>query len=94
MESVMHTFNAQLGVTCIYCHTTDTVNGVHYANFTSDAMPAKKKALEMLKMTFRLNKKYFNTKLNAAMSQKPVIWCGTCHHGLPIPVNRPPKLIR
>ncbi len=86
MESVMHSFNAQLGVTCIYCHTTDTSALPWKANFVSDELPAKRKAREMMRMTFRLNKKYFNTKLDGKMTRKPVIWCKTCHHGLPVPV--------
>ena len=87
MERVMHGFNAQLGVTCIYCHTPDTVNGRKMANFHSDNVPAKIRAREMMKMTFRLNKKYFSTSLNSLMTVKPAIWCGTCHAGLTVPVK-------
>jgi hypothetical protein len=86
MDIIMHRFNSALGVTCIYCHVTK--KNVPYPepmDFASDEKPEKRQAREMLAMSMKLNKKYFNVKIDSKIEIRPRIWCNTCHQGLIIP---------
>ena len=84
MEVVMHTFNRQLGVTCIYCHIR-TNSSPPVADFATDVKPEKLIAREMLKMTIKLNRKYFGSEIDGKLDKPGKIWCETCHHGIPRP---------
>jgi hypothetical protein len=84
METVMHSFNSQLGVTCIYCHIQDK-SSPPKADFATDVKPEKLIAREMLKMTIRLNRKYFSSQMDSKLDKPGKIWCETCHHGIPRP---------
>ena len=88
MEAVMHTFNSQLGVTCIYCHIIDNSSPPE-ADFATDVKPEKLIAREMLKMTIKLNRKYFGSEIDGKLDKRAKIWCGTCHRGIPRP--EPPR---
>ncbi len=90
LERVMLTFERQLGVTCMYCHVP-TKNNISppRVDFASDEKSEKLVAREMLKMTMKLNKKYFNFVVDKKMSERPVVWCKTCHMGYPIPHINP-----
>jgi hypothetical protein len=85
MEMIMHSFNSELGVTCIYCHITDNRTIIPKADFVSDEKPEKRIARDMLKMTLKLNRKYFGSRVDAKIEAPFKIWCTTCHHGLPKP---------
>ena len=93
LENIMGGFNSQLGVTCKYCHPWKKKDGDphEYMDFITDEKPEKKIAREMLRMSIRLNRKYFNSAIDGQLKVKPVIWCKTCHQGLERPsmVNRP-----
>jgi Photosynthetic reaction centre cytochrome C subunit len=84
METVMHSFNSQLGVTCIYCHILDN-SSPPVADFATDVKPEKLIARKMLKMTIKLNRKYFGSQMDGKLDKPGKIWCETCHHGLPRP---------
>jgi Photosynthetic reaction centre cytochrome C subunit len=67
MGKVMNLFSASLGVNCNFCHVSND------ADFEKDGKEEKESAREMIKMTFGLNKDYFNNR--------PEISCNTCHQG-------------
>ncbi|SFT16982.1 Photosynthetic reaction center cytochrome C subunit [Sphingobacterium wenxiniae] len=75
LEGTMKAFNAALGVKCGHCHAP----GEKGLDFASDANPNKQVAREMMKMTTKINKKYFkNHEKDGVLLQ---IGCGTCHNG-------------
>jgi hypothetical protein len=90
MDQIMHSFNSELGVTCIYCHIIDNSQSPAKADFATDIKPEKNIARLMLKMTLKLNRKYFNSDVDAKVNSPVKIWCATCHHGIPRPIL-PPK---
>ena len=67
MGKVMNLFSASLNVNCNFCHVSND------ADFEKDGKEEKESAREMIKMTFGLNKDYFNGR--------PEISCNTCHQG-------------
>ncbi len=71
LGKVMNMMSASLGVNCAFCHASN--NG----DFEKEGFEHKDTAREMLKMTFDLNKNYFEGR--------PVINCNTCHQGFPVP---------
>ena len=85
LERIMYAFERQLGVTCVYCHTTKKNVFPAEMDFASDEKPEKKIAREMLKMTLKINKKYFGAESNQQAIEKPKMWCRTCHRGFPVP---------
>ena len=90
MERIMTQYKKQIGVGCDYCHPyTKPDVFPRRVDFVSDELPAKKIARDMMRMTDKLNKKYFKYKndygFESFMNQ--VITCKTCHRGLPKPRN-------
>jgi hypothetical protein len=85
LERVMYAFERQLGVTCLYCHVNTKNIVPERVDFASDEKNEKKVAREMLKMTMKINKKYFNITIDKKLFAKPVVWCKTCHRGYPVP---------
>jgi hypothetical protein len=73
MGKVMNIMSASLGVNCNFCHVEN--------DFSKDDKEEKQMAREMIKMTFALNKDYFNGR--------PEISCNTCHNGKTHPQNAP-----
>jgi Photosynthetic reaction centre cytochrome C subunit len=88
MEQIMHQYTAHLGVTCTYCHP-DTKPDVfpRRVDFASDEKPEKLIARNMMRMTARINSKYFGyrNKYDFDTFRNAVITCKTCHRGLPKP---------
>jgi hypothetical protein len=85
LERVMYTFERQLGVTCLYCHVTTKNVFPERLDFASDEKKEKLKARDMLKMTLKINKKYFDLTIDKKIHTRPLIWCRTCHMGYPVP---------
>ncbi|MCA5003526.1 c-type cytochrome [Sphingobacterium bovistauri] len=81
LTKVMRGFNAALGVKCGYCHAPKA-NGEKGMDFASDANPKKDIARQMIKMTNKINKKYFNKEYDGAIKN---IACETCHNGAASP---------
>lgn len=77
LTKVMQGFNAALGVKCNHCHSPKD-NGEKGLNFVSDANPNKDIARSMMKMTKKINKKYFNEPHEGVIQN---INCNTCHNG-------------
>ncbi|MDE3105205.1 MAG: c-type cytochrome [Acidobacteriota bacterium] len=88
LHALMHSYSAQLGVGCNYCHAaTATGKGL---DFASDSKPQKQTARAMIRMTAAINEKYLATAFPDQKS--PVADCGTCHrgHAEPEPFLAPP----
>lgn len=91
MDYVMESFGVQLGVNCLFCHPSTQIGYQFTIDYVTDKLENKRIARNMLRMTMRLNKKYFNIKLNRAMTTRGRIWCKTCHYGKPVPILPLPK---
>ena len=87
LEAIMYKYERQLGVTCVYCHAT-TKPGIvpRRMDFASDEKPEKNIAREMIRMTNKINKKYFDFRSNKNTGTLPPVTCKTCHRGFPRPV--------
>jgi hypothetical protein len=89
LDSVMHMFNNSLGVKCNFCHASQKDNQ-RKLDFASDEKGEKNAAREMMRMTDRINKKFFHFKKDADHPIPPV-GCFSCHHGNPHPEASAPK---
>jgi hypothetical protein len=67
MGKVMNMMAASLGVDCKFCHASND------GDYEKEGFEHKDVARQMLKMTFELNKNYFEGR--------PEINCNTCHQG-------------
>ncbi|CAL1516711.1 c-type cytochrome [Chitinophaga sp. MM2321] len=80
--TVMKGFNAALGVKCNFCHAPQK-DDPKKLDFPSDENPHKGVARDMIRMTKRINKKFF--KGSEVMS----VSCYTCHNGNEEPKTKP-----
>ncbi len=85
LGKVMDNFKEALGVKCTFCHAKSKDDDKRL-DFASDEKPEKNIARKMIKMTNKINKKFFHgsSKIgdeNAVMA----VSCITCHHGTPHP---------
>ena len=87
MDSVMKHFTASLGVKCNFCHMRTADNKEW--DFASDGNKHKLVAREMMKMTKKVNKKYFNVTENKGVNTTLMVSCYTCHNGKAEPAVRP-----
>ncbi len=86
LDSTMKHFSKSLGVKCGFCHERGTDGKL---NFASDAKGNKDIARGMIKMTMKLNKKYFNNELDKSTGMA-MVTCFTCHNGKEHPAVKPP----
>jgi hypothetical protein len=86
MDYVMESFGVQLGVNCLFCHVGHQKGYEFTIDYVTDSMLNKRVARDMLRMTMKLNKKYFDTKLTGLMNTRGRVWCKTCHQGKPVPM--------
>jgi hypothetical protein len=68
MGKVMNMMAASLGVQCKYCHASND------SDFEKEGIEHKDAARAMLKMTFDINKNFFEGR--------PEVSCNTCHNGV------------
>ncbi|RBL92517.1 c-type cytochrome [Chitinophaga flava] len=80
--STMRSFNTALGVKCNFCHAQQK-DDPKKLDFASDDNQHKDVAREMMKMTKRINKKFFKN------SDVMTVSCYTCHHGNEEPKSKP-----
>lgn len=80
MEKVMHHYNKALGVKCGFCHAKAT-DGSNKLDFASDEKHEKAEARSMMKMTNKINQKYFGAKKDIFNHAAMEVSCNTCHHG-------------
>lgn len=89
MDQLMENYARGIGVTCLYCHATNNLTGSALRmDFASDEKPEKEIARKMMRMTARINKKYFHVTFNYDYATYKIapINCRTCHRGYRIPV--------
>ena len=80
MDSVMEHFEKSLGVGCDFCHVKTTT--VDSLDFASDGNKHKLIARDMMKMTDKINDKYFDmTGGKRDITTQLMVTCYTCHHG-------------
>ena len=72
-------FNDGLGVGCNFCHAEEKDS--HRLDYASDAKPEKEMARSMMRMTMKINKRFFNQKHPMIGDSIQVITCTTCHRG-------------
>ena len=81
LDKVMDGFKEALGVKCNFCHAADKDSTQHKLDFASDQKPEKNIARGMMKMTGKINKKYFSYNKNDQGESIPTVSCMTCHRG-------------
>ena len=87
LDEVMDGFKLALGVKCGHCHSPSKTDPKRM-DFASDEKPEKLRAREMMKMTARINKKYFHTN-DANLSRGVLsVSCITCHNGKSKPESK------
>ncbi|MDB5253358.1 MAG: c-type cytochrome [Flaviaesturariibacter sp.] len=79
MDSVMHHFSLSLGVKCNFCHIRN--DSTKTWDFASDANKHKLVAREMMKMTEKINDKFFDVSGSKNLNAALMVTCYTCHHG-------------
>ena len=80
LDAIMDGFKAALNVKCDYCHAPRK-DDPKKLDFASDEKPEKDIARGMLRMTSKINKKFFKDNKNEAGQAVPAITCMTCHRG-------------
>jgi hypothetical protein len=80
----MRSFTRALGVRCSYCHVGGETTPFETLDFSSDSMPAKVKAREMLRMLKAINGEYL-TRLVDRREPGISVTCATCHRGIAQP---------
>lgn len=88
LEIVMKEFKTALGVKCGFCHAPSKTDPKKM-DFASDENEHKDVARSMMRMTMRINKKYFNEKKDSIAS----ISCFTCHKGDKEPKPAPKEVL-
>jgi hypothetical protein len=81
LDKVMDNFKAALGVKCGFCHAPSKDSTQKWPDFASDEKPEKLVARKMMKMTNKINKKYFSYVKNEQGQFVPTVECMTCHRG-------------
>jgi hypothetical protein len=89
MDSVMQHFTGSLGVKCNFCHMRTEDNKAW--NFPSDENKHKLVAREMIKMTQKINDKFFDVTGSKKLDAKLMVTCYTCHNGKKEPMTRVPR---
>jgi len=85
LGKIMHEFNDALGVHCDFCHAPSKDPTEKHPDFASDEKEEKTRAREMMKLTVKINKKFFGAKNVAIGDSALSVSCFTCHHGKPHP---------
>ena len=92
LDKVMDGFKAALGVRCNFCHAASK-DEPRKMDFASDDKPEKNIARDMMRMTAKINKKYFKYNAHDTTAVAAVA-CFTCHHGKEHPETEAPKMER
>lgn len=87
LDSIMHTYNKALGVTCSFCHTPYNKSLPDSLNYASDENPMKKDARKMMRLTIQINRDYFYYDTLQRPEYLKVVTCYTCHRGDPFPAD-------
>jgi hypothetical protein len=84
LDKVMDGFKVALGVKCNFCHASGKTEP-RRLDFASDEKPEKDIARSMMKMTSRINKKFFHVKGANEPNAVLAVNCISCHNGKPHP---------
>lgn len=87
LDRVMDSFKVALGVKCNHCHAPQADNPKRL-DFVSDTKPEKEIARKMMRMTEKINKKYFHDQELQNGKALLAVSCVTCHNG-----NEKPKAL-
>ncbi|HEX5023958.1 MAG TPA: c-type cytochrome [Agriterribacter sp.] len=87
LEKIMKGFNVSLGVKCNHCHAQSKTNEKKL-DFSSDEKPEKDVARSMIRMTAKLNKKYFDYNKDGGGDNALAVSCITCHNGKAHPESK------
>lgn len=87
LDKVMDNFKAALGVKCDFCHAKRK-DDPQKLDFASDEKPEKNITRDMMRMTGKINKKFFHYSAAKANGALPPISCVTCHNGKAHPENK------
>ncbi len=85
LERIMKEFNVALGVKCNHCHAPSKTSPGKL-DFKSDEKQEKEVTRSMMKLTARINKKYFGHDVKKG-GDAPVT-CITCHNGKTHPLSK------
>jgi Na+-translocating ferredoxin:NAD+ oxidoreductase RNF subunit RnfB len=88
LEIVMKQFKTALGVKCGFCHAPSKTDPKKM-DFASDENKHKDVARDMMRMTLRINKKYFNENKDSVAT----VSCFTCHRGDKEPKQAPKEVL-
>ena len=86
MTLIMKGLKTALGVKCSYCHA-EMKGNPGKLDFASDENKHKNNARDMMRMTNRINKKFFKDDSAAKIS------CYTCHNGNDEPKKAPVEVL-
>ncbi|MGN6436957.1 MAG: c-type cytochrome [Agriterribacter sp.] len=84
LVKIMKGFNISLGVKCNFCHVPSKTDPKKL-DFQSDEKPEKDITRSMMKMTAKINKKYFKQSDDG---MPMTITCITCHNGKEHPASK------
>jgi hypothetical protein len=87
LDAVMKHFTVALGVKCNFCHIRNEDNTGF--DFASDNNNHKKIARDMMKMTKKINRKFFDVKDEKNLNINLEVTCYTCHSGKAHPPEIP-----
>jgi hypothetical protein len=87
LVKIMKEFNVSLGVKCNFCHAQSKTDASKL-DFSSDEKQEKGIARSMMKMTAKINKKYFNFNKEEEGKSIGAVTCITCHNGNEHPQNK------
>jgi hypothetical protein len=86
LEIIMKQFKTALGVKCSFCHA-ESKTDPKKLDFASDEKEHKGIARGMMRMTKRINKKYFKDDKEGKIS------CYSCHNGSEEPKDPPKEVL-
>jgi cytochrome c2 len=84
----MHFYNKALGVKCDFCHAKSKDNP-QKMDFASDEKEEKETTREMMRMTNKINKKFFKSGKDESGQSIMTVSCYTCHNGEAEPKKLP-----
>lgn len=91
LDSVMHHFTVSLNVKCNFCHVRN--EETKEWNWAADDNKHKLVAREMMKMTNKINDKYFQVAGSSKnLSTALMVSCYTCHRGSTEPATKAPRV--
>ena len=87
MDTIMKHFSVSLGVKCNFCHVFNQEQ--KSMDFASDANEHKDVARQMMSMTKKINKKFFEFTSFDGLKNTLQVTCYTCHGGKEEPSSWP-----